>query len=173
MADRDVAAHARVFSSPAPEATEELAARIGARLAGGALVALDGELGSGKTAFVRGLARGLGVTEPVTSPTYALMHSYPGRINLWHFDAWMEGRERSFLLDGGLDSIESGDVAAVEWADRVLDLLPLPRLRISLAHHGKSSRRIAVWAEGGDIDGGALDRLVATLDVPAGVTELA
>jgi tRNA threonylcarbamoyladenosine biosynthesis protein TsaE len=172
MADKKTGTRARAFSSPSPEATEELAALIGARLSRGALVALEGELGSGKTAFVRGLARGLGVTEPVTSPTYALMHAYPGRIGLWHFDAWMEGRERSFLLDGGLDSIEHGDVAAIEWADRVLDLLPLPRLRIALAHDGKSSRLIRVWAEGGDVDGGELDRLVATLDVPAGVTEL-
>ncbi len=159
----------RVFSSPSPEATEALAERIGAQLPRGALVALEGELGSGKTAFVRGLARGLGVTEPVSSPTYALMHSYPGRIGLWHFDAWMEGRERSFLLDGGLESIEGDDVAAIEWADRVLDLLPSARLRIALAHDGKSSRRIAVWADGG----GELEALVATLEAPSPVVELA
>lgn len=173
MAASPIAARPRVFLTSSADATEALGARIGAGLSEGALVALEGELGSGKTALVRGLARGLGVTEPVTSPTYALMHTYPGRIDLLHFDAWMEGRERSFLLDGGLESVAGGGVAVIEWADRVLDLLPLPRLRIALAHEGASSRRIAVWAEGEPDSAGDLGRLVAALDVPAGVAELA
>jgi tRNA threonylcarbamoyladenosine biosynthesis protein TsaE len=141
-------ARERRLRSSSPAATERLGEELGRRLVPGALVALDGELGSGKTCLVRGLARGLGVTERVTSPTYALLATYPGRLELLHFDAWMEGRERAFLLDGGLDCLASGGVAVIEWAERVLDVLPATRLRIELAHAGHEQRTLRVWIEG-------------------------
>jgi tRNA threonylcarbamoyladenosine biosynthesis protein TsaE len=105
-------------------------------LPAGSVVALDGELGSGKTRFVRGLARGLGIAEPVSSPTYTLMHSYEGegaRLPLYHFDAWMAGREAAFLEGGGVEWMLGEGISAVEWAERVADLLPVPRLSVCLA----------------------------------------
>jgi tRNA threonylcarbamoyladenosine biosynthesis protein TsaE len=134
--------------STSPEATEELGAELGRRLFPGALVLLDGELGSGKTCFVRGLARGLGVRDRVTSPTYALLQTYAGRLELLHFDAWMEGRERAFLRDGGLESLERGGVAVIEWAERVADVLPRERLRVHFAHAGPRERALVLHVEG-------------------------
>lgn len=134
--------------SSAPEATEALGEALGAVLCGGALVLLDGELGAGKTCFVRGLARGLGVADPVSSPTYALLQTYDGRLRLLHFDAWMEGRERAFLRDGGLEELDEHGVALVEWGARVADVLPRPRLRIQLEHSGARNRRVSARLEG-------------------------
>ena len=154
----------RRFLSRSPQATEALAEALGALLADrgrGALVLLDGELGSGKTCFVRGLARGLGVADRVSSPTYALMASYSGRLGLDHFDAWMEGRERAFLLDGGLDCRASGGVAAIEWASRVRDVLPFPRIAVELVHAGEHERELRVRVEG---TGRAADELSDAVD---------
>lgn len=136
------------WRSSAPEATEALGEALGAVLIGGALVLLDGELGAGKTCFTRGLARGLGVVDPVSSPTYALLQAYDGRLRLLHFDAWMEGRERAFLRDGGLEELDARGVALVEWGARVADVLPLPRLRLELAHEGPNVRRVSARLEG-------------------------
>lgn len=132
------------FRSPSPEVTEAAGARLGAALPPGALVALVGELGAGKTAFVRGLARGLGVEGPVTSPSYALMTEYEGRLPLYHFDAWMRGREAALLADGAEEYLDGPGVAAVEWADRVTDHLPAPRLEVRLWHLAEDARGLAV-----------------------------
>jgi tRNA threonylcarbamoyl adenosine modification protein YjeE len=101
------------------------------------VIGLDGELGTGKTALVRGLAAGLEIEDAVTSPTYTLMHSYPGRLELFHFDAWMEGREAAFLDGGGSEWFTSGGVAVVEWASRVARFLPEDRLELELSHQGQ------------------------------------
>jgi tRNA threonylcarbamoyladenosine biosynthesis protein TsaE len=164
-------ASARVWRCESPQATEDLACALGSRLRAGDVLALDGELGAGKTAFVRGLARGLGVAEPVSSPTYVLMNVYSGRLELYHFDAWMEGREEAFLADGGSEWLSAGGVSAVEWAARVADWLPLPRLAVRLAHAGPLARRIEIEvlpdARGGD---GGLGALLADLPVePAAI----
>jgi tRNA threonylcarbamoyladenosine biosynthesis protein TsaE len=142
------AERARRLLSRSPEATRALGEAIGRVLPAGTLVALEGDLGAGKTAFVQGLARGLDVRDPVTSPTYALMQSYEGRLALHHFDAYMEGRERALLLDGGLEWMHAGGVAAVEWADRVADVLPRPRLAVLLRHAGANARRVEISVEG-------------------------
>lgn len=140
----------RRFVSHSPEATEALGRFLGERLGPGSVLALDGDLGSGKTTFVRALARGLGVAGAVTSPTYALLQTYPGRLELAHFDAWMERRERSFLSEGGWEWIGAEGVAVIEWSQRVADWLPPERLAIEFAHQGESERtlRLSVVGEG-------------------------
>ncbi|MCA8980388.1 MAG: tRNA (adenosine(37)-N6)-threonylcarbamoyltransferase complex ATPase subunit type 1 TsaE [Planctomycetes bacterium] len=155
-----MAAESLVFRSGSTESTEALARALGAIFQGGELIALDGELGAGKTAFVRGLARGLGIEGPVSSPTFTLMQEYEGRLLLRHFDAWMESRERSFLADGGSDALEDGAVCAVEWSERVADWLPEPYLRVALAHLGSEERRVTLEVVG---EGPAADRLRAAL----------
>lgn len=128
--------------SPSPRRTEQLAERIGALAHAGLVVALDGELGAGKTCFVRGFARGLGSTDPVASPTYALQHVYAGRHELWHFDAWRAGPGAALLTELGPAELGRGAVVVVEWAARVRELLPVPRLEIELLHAGEDARRL-------------------------------
>ena len=158
----------RRLLSRSPGATRELGAALGRALAPGTVVALEGDLGAGKTAFVQGLAAGLGIAEPVTSPTYALMQSYAGRLDLYHFDAYMEGRERALLGDGGLECMHAGGVAAVEWADRVADVLPLPRIAVVLRHAGGSLRRLEIGVAG---TSSGLASIVGGLRLPDGVVE--
>lgn len=131
----------RRFLSRSPEVTELLGARLARLASPGLVVVLEGELGTGKTCFVRGFARGLEVDENVTSPTFALMNEYEGRLPLLHFDAWMEGRERSFLADGGADQLGERAVALIEWGERVAEWLPRPYLRIWLRHTSEPETR--------------------------------
>ena len=153
----------RVFETFNEEQTEALAEQLGLQLVAPALVALDGELGAGKTAFVRGLARGLGVRDGVSSPTYALMASHAGRVPFLHLDAWMEGRERAFLADGGAELLADA-VCAVEWAERVDDALPAARIRARIEVLGPEHRRIVLQAVGGDP---RLERALAGLVQPS------
>jgi tRNA threonylcarbamoyladenosine biosynthesis protein TsaE len=162
------AERARRLLSRSPEATRALGEALGRALPPGTVVALEGELGAGKTAFVQGLARGLGVRDPVTSPTYALMQSYQGDVDLHHFDAYMEGRERALLSDGGLEWLHAGGVAAIEWADRIADVLPEPRISVRMRHADASSRHLEIAVVG---DPGGLDRVVRDLAPPPGVEE--
>jgi tRNA threonylcarbamoyladenosine biosynthesis protein TsaE len=125
--------------------TRALAERLGAGFRGGEVVLLEGELGSGKTAFVRGLAGGVGADpDEVTSPTFVLLTSYPGRLTLHHADL--------YRLAGGGDDAELGleelpgphGVLAVEWAER-LSLRPWPRVFcVRMAHTGGDRRRIEI-----------------------------
>ena len=112
---------------------EETAAHgraIGELIESPMVIAMYGEMGSGKTTFVRGLAEGLGVSGVVNSPTYTLMQRYEGRLTLDHYDAWMEGRGRQVLADGAHEMLGAGGVSVVEWADRVEDWLPPSRLDV-------------------------------------------
>jgi len=161
----------RTLVSTSPEATEALAAELGRTLPGGTLLALDGDLGAGKTCFVRGLASGLGIEAGVASPTYTLMQAHEGgRLPLFHFDAWMEGREKAFLMDGG-DTFLSGDgIAVVEWAERVLETLPSPRLAVEFFHVDPETRRVRLHVVDEAPDG-PLAALLARLPLPDGMCE--
>jgi tRNA threonylcarbamoyladenosine biosynthesis protein TsaE len=128
------------------------------------VVALDGDLGSGKTCFVQGLAAGLEVPDPVTSPTYALLQSYSGRLELHHFDAYMEGRERALLQDGGLEWMHADGVAVIEWAERVADVLPRPRLAVRFDHVGPTERRIAIALDGDGPPAAQLAEILSGID---------
>jgi tRNA threonylcarbamoyladenosine biosynthesis protein TsaE len=129
--------------------TEELAAGLGAQCRGGEVVLLTGDLGAGKTAFVRGLARGLGVDAgEVASPTFVLLTSYPGRLTLHHADLYRlrgDGDEREL----GLDELPGPQgVLAVEWAER-LSTTPWDRsIRVTLEHAGGDTRRVAIERTG-------------------------
>lgn len=163
--------HPRVFLSTSPEATEALGAALGRALVERACVALDGDLGAGKTCFVRGLARGLDVKDEVSSPTYALLQSYPGRLELHHLDAWMEGRERNFLLDGGVEWVTSHGVTVVEWAERVADVLPTPRVHVALTVVDDTTRRLEFRVVGEERGERALARALASLAAVPGARE--
>lgn len=136
------------FLCSSPEETEDLGRRLGEILAPPALLLLCGELGAGKTCFVRGLARGLGVSpsEPVTSPTYALMHHYQGREELYHFDLYrLTGWDD--LLEIGFDEyVDSGKIVVVEWAERA-EAAGLDGLELHFSHVDEASRSIEIIAK--------------------------
>ena len=168
----------RRFKSLSAEATEEIGVRLGEQLWGGIVLTLDGDLGAGKTTFVRGLARGLGIEDGVASPTYMLMQQHDGgRLPLYHFDAWMEGREKALLADGADEFLGQDGVSVVEWAGRVEGWLPSPRLSVELLHDSPDTRWVHLRTAGAEgAPEGALERIEAllrTLDVPGGVVEAA
>jgi tRNA threonylcarbamoyladenosine biosynthesis protein TsaE len=129
--------------------TEAVAETLAASLRGGEVVLLSGELGAGKTAFVRGLARGLGVDpQAVASPTFVLLTSYPGRLQLHHADLYRltgDGDDREL----GLEELPgAGGVLAIEWAER-LSLRPWTRMiQVTLEHAGEDRRLVRVGEAG-------------------------
>jgi tRNA threonylcarbamoyladenosine biosynthesis protein TsaE len=113
--------------------TRSLAAELAPLLQAGDLRVLAGELGAGKTAFVQGLGRGLGVTEPITSPAFVLVRSYPGRLTLTHLDVYRLDQMQE-LVDLGIGEVlDEGGVSAIEWGDVVTPALPADLLEIRLA----------------------------------------
>ena len=110
----------------------------------GAVIAYRGDLGAGKTAFTRGLARGLGSTEQVTSPTYTIVNEYlSGRMPLFHFDMYRLGSADELFDIGWEDYLERGGVCAVEWSENVEDALEDPII-VNIEKLGEESRRITV-----------------------------
>jgi tRNA threonylcarbamoyladenosine biosynthesis protein TsaE len=135
---------AETFVSRSPEETQAIGERLGARLTAGAVVACTGELGAGKTCFLQGLARGLGVTSGVTSPTFVLVNQYRGRLPVYHLDAYRTG-SLTELVELGLEEMLDGDgVTVIEWADKLLALLPARTIHVRIEGLGDEPRRIAI-----------------------------
>jgi tRNA threonylcarbamoyladenosine biosynthesis protein TsaE len=133
------------FISNSPEETEAFGRRFAKEGKAGDVVALSGELGSGKTRFVKGFAAGLEATTAATSPTFTLIHEYcGGRLPIYHFDFFrVENRESAERL--GLDDYFFGDgVSVVEWADRFPDLIPKSALWIAFETKSETQRAITV-----------------------------
>ncbi|QDU23646.1 tRNA (adenosine(37)-N6)-threonylcarbamoyltransferase complex ATPase subunit type 1 TsaE [Urbifossiella limnaea] len=131
-------------------ATEAFGRRLGALLFRGAVVALVGPLGAGKTHLTRAIAGGLGVRNPaaVTSPTFVLIQEYPARLPVYHFDAYRLSGPREFA-DLGVDEYFAGDgVCVVEWADKVEPTLPAEQLRIVITAVDENRRRFELTAHG-------------------------
>lgn len=141
------------FWTNSPADTERLGQQLGKLLAPGQVVALQGPLGAGKTALIRGIARGLGVTEPVTSPTYTIVNEYStGRVPLFHFDMYrLSGPEDLFDI-GWEDYLERGGVCVVEWSERILDALERPlSVRIERLER-ENARKITIQGETANAD---------------------
>ena len=109
--------------SRSPAQTELIGEKLAAQLSGGEVIALYGGLGMGKTNFVRGLARGLGVEDGVSSPTFALVNEYHGRLTLYHFDMYRVTTWEDLYSTGFFDYLDTGAVLAVEWSENVEDAL--------------------------------------------------
>ena len=126
------------ITSSSPEETEAVAARLAALLRPGDVVTVSGELGSGKTTFVRGACRALGVTQPVTSPTFTVGHRYDGvaHLDLYRF-AGVSAAEW-----GDLEPYFDGTIAFVEWPEAGERALPAPRVRVRLVHVDETERMI-------------------------------
>jgi tRNA threonylcarbamoyladenosine biosynthesis protein TsaE len=154
-----------VETSSAAE-TWGLGQRLAQLLRGGDVIALSGELGSGKTTFTQGLARGLGIRAAVTSPTFVLVNSYPapdGRV-LQHADCYRPANAPLEMWDIGLtDLYEGNDIVVIEWADRIPGLLPDEYLEIAFTYLGENRRRLHFVAHAERPVG-----LLAALDTIAG-----
>ena len=125
--------------------TEALGARLAASLSPGAVVAYQGGLGMGKTAFTRGLARGLGCAGRVTSPTFTIVNEYDGATPLFHFDMYRLGSSDELFDIGWEDYLTRGGVCAVEWSERVDDAMPADTLWVDIARGtGESDRIITI-----------------------------
>lgn len=133
-------------ASASPDETFELGRVIGTRADAGQGIVLSGEMGAGKTVFVRGLAQGLGVDEPgeVCSPTYLLMMEHAGPKPLLHLDAYFAERSREFLEDGGDAYVREGFVLAVEWPDRLGIPIPEDYLRVAIRHVDEERRLLRI-----------------------------
>ncbi len=137
------------WTSHSPEETRALAARLGTLLKAGDVVALNGELGSGKTEFVHGLAEGLAVPpQMVASPSFTLVHKYPGRVPLVHIDLYrLEDLPASMLPD--LEEYLAGpQVVVVEWARRLAPLLPGDYLEVGREIVGENDRQLTFIGHG-------------------------
>jgi len=135
--------------SRSPEETRALAAHLGANLREGDVVALRGELGAGKTEFVRGLAAGLVVPEDaVASPSFALAYEYQGRLTLVHLDLYRLAELSVEFLPDVEDYLTGPQVTAVEWAERLGSLLPPDHLDVFLAIIGEEERQITLTGHG-------------------------
>ena len=111
---------------------------LGSRLRGGDVIALVGDLGTGKTTLTQGIAKGMGIAQPVNSPTFSLIHEYAGKIPLFHCDPYRLNSPEALYDLGFEEYFERGGVVIVEWANLVEDLLPEERLTITLEHFDPS-----------------------------------
>ena len=136
------------YITNSPEETEALAFALAQKLPAGSIIAYEGDLGAGKTAFTRGLARGLGIREPVTSPTYTIVNEYlSGRLPLFHFDMYRLRCADDLFDIGWEDYLDRGGICAVEWSENVAEAMT-GAVTVRIEKTGEDTRRITV--EGGE-----------------------
>ena len=122
----------KVYDSYSYEDTARIAAEFAAALKGGEFIAMYGDLGAGKTAFVQGLAKALGITRHVTSPTFTIVNEYEGRLPLYHFDVYRIASPDEMYEIGYEDYIKSDGVCVVEWAELIEELFPEDYIKLSI-----------------------------------------
>ncbi len=133
-----------IYPSTSPAQTEKIGAALGKILTPGTVLAYRGDLGAGKTAFTRGLARGLGYSEPVTSPTYTIVNEYlGGRLPLFHFDMYRLRSSDDLWDIGWEDYLDRGGVCAVEWSENVEDAMT-GAITVTIRKTGENSREIEI-----------------------------
>ena len=139
------------FLSHSTQETEAIGEELAQKLRGGDVLAFTGSLGMGKTAFTRGLARGLGFTEAVTSPTYTIVNEYlGGRLPLFHFDMYRLSSADDLFDIGWEDYLDRGGVCAVEWSENVRDALPPDAVTVTIARCPENDGWRTITIEGGE-----------------------
>ncbi len=136
------------FISHSEAQTRRLGARLAPFLHPGDVLALQGELGSGKTRWVQGVCQGLAVTNPVNSPTFTLVNEYQGQYPVYHIDLYRLDTGADLLTIGLEDYLYGDGVSLIEWADRAADFLPADHLSVEFYHLGETKRRIFLQAHG-------------------------
>lgn len=139
-----------VFQTKSTSETIRIGRHIGSLLMPGDVVALAGELGTGKTQFIKGLAAGVGVGKPtyISSPSFTLINEYPGKTPFYHIDLFRLKTKREADELGLEEYFHSGGIAAIEWADKIPSLLPNEMLWIQISYTGKNTRSIEIIGRG-------------------------
>lgn len=133
------------ITSRSPADTVEAGRHLAEKLKPGDVVALTGELGMGKTQFIRGIAEGLGITDTVSSPTFALVHEYRGRVPLYHFDMYRVNAWDDLYSTGFFDYLEAGGICAVEWSENIWEALPEDAVVVQISRgDDENTRRITI-----------------------------
>ena len=131
------------FITHSPEETRALGGRLADVLTGGEVIAFTGDLGAGKTAFVSGMARALGVEERVTSPTFTIVNEYEGgRLPLFHFDMYRLGSADELFHIGWEDYLARNGVCAVEWSENVEEAIEVDAIRVSITRGEDENSRV-------------------------------
>ena len=130
------------YRTTSPEETEALGFRLGECLHGGEVLALSGGLGMGKTAFTRGIAAGLGIPSDVSSPTFALVHDYTGRLTVHHFDMYRVDGWDDLYSTGFFDYLDTEDVLIIEWSENIEGALPPDAIRITISKGESEEERL-------------------------------
>ena len=138
----------KIFYSESENDTEKIGAEFSSGLNGGTVVAMYGDLGAGKTAFVRGMARGMGLSCRVSSPTFTIVNEYPGSPELIHFDMYRLSCADELFDIGWEDYLNRGAICAVEWSENVKDAFFGDEITVTIEKTGDNSRSITI--EGGD-----------------------
>lgn len=133
----------QIFRTSSSAETEKIGQRLAETLKGTEVIALFGGLGAGKTAFTRGLAYGLGITDGVSSPTFALVHEYRGKYIVYHFDMYRVTSWDDLYTTGFFDYIDGG-VMVIEWSENIVDFLPENRIEITIDHISENEREICI-----------------------------
>lgn len=134
-----------IYQTKSAAETEALGEKLAGKLQGGEVIAFTGDLGAGKTAFTRGLARGLGITDRVTSPTFTIVNEYEGgRLPLFHFDMYRLSCSDELYDIGWEDYLARGGVCAVEWSEIVEDALEADAIRVDIKNDGDDCRSVAI-----------------------------
>lgn len=137
----------KTFMTASPAETKAAAADFAKALSPGSVVCMYGDLGAGKTAFVQGMAEGLGIAEPVTSPTFTIINEYDGSLPLYHFDVYRVGGSEG-MAETGFDEYFYGDgICVIEWAELIEDILPKERICViikKLPELGDDFREITI-----------------------------
>ena len=122
--------------------TENAGYELGKALRGGDIVALNGDLGTGKTVFTRGIARALGISAPIQSPTFTIVREYRGELRLCHFDLYRVTEEEELYEIGFDDYLDDDTVAVIEWADMFPEVIPKKAVRVTIGYCPDGRRRI-------------------------------
>lgn len=125
--------------------TENFAAEFAKSLRPGDVIAFIGGLGAGKTAFVRGLAKGLNLEGEISSPTFSLVHEHSGNIPLYHFDMYRISDLDDLYSTGFFDYLDSGAILAIEWSENIEDVLPENTIYIEISYQGENCREIKIF----------------------------
>lgn len=136
------------FHSHSSKETENFGSQLAKSLNPGDVVALFGDLGAGKTAFTRGLAKGVGFDGEVSSPTFALVHEYPGNIPIYHFDMYRITTWDDLYSTGFFDYLDMGGILVIEWSENIENCLPDGTIRVSITKNDNENERIITLQRG-------------------------
>lgn len=135
----------KTFFTHSPQETEDLAGRLAALLSPGDVIAYEGGMGVGKTAFTRGLAKGLGIAADVCSPTFSLVNDYRGeKATLYHFDMFRVEGFSDLYSTGFFDYLDTGGILAIEWSENIAGALPEGCIQVSLERVDDATRKITI-----------------------------